>query len=232
MNDSYIVRVLLDEESATRTYLLIDKATNKAALIDSVLEQVERDLNLIDEMGLVLEYAIETHVHADHITGASALKEKTKAKIVYGVASNVEGADTMLSDGDELSLGQTTIRVLTTPGHTNSCTCYYVEGALFTGDTLLIRSCGRTDFQEGSPETLFDNVRNKLFTFPDDTLVYPAHNYKGMFSSTIGEEKQYNARLKLENSKEDFVRIMDSMNPPLPKKFDIAVPANLKAGRI
>jgi len=232
MTISYTVRPLFDNESCTWTYLLIDNSTRKAAIIDSVIEQTERDLLLISELDASLEYIMETHIHADHITGASVIKEHTGAKIVYGDNANVEGADIKIEDNATLLLGQTTITAISTPGHTSCSICYLVEGAAFTGDTLFIRGCGRTDFQEGSAKMLFDNVRDKLFTLPDETTIYPGHDYKGMLCSTIGEEKAHNPRLKMDNNREDFSRIMDNLNLPYPEKIDIAVPANLKVGAL
>ncbi len=238
MSHSYAVRPLFDLVSCTWSYILYDIATNKAALIDSVIEHIERDLNLIEEMGLSLKYLIETHIHADHITAAGAIQDKMggadEVKIILGAgASAVEGADMFLNDGEELMLGETKITALATPGHTNGCTSYAVEGAVFTGDALLIRGCGRTDFQEGSSDNLFDSVRNKIFAISEseEIRVYPAHDYKGMLHSTITEEKEYNPRLKITNTKEEFIKIMDNLNLPHPKLIDIAVPRNLKVGR-
>lgn len=239
---SYTVTVLLDvndiqdidDRAESRTYIVADGDSGKAAIIDSVLENVERDLRKIKELGLALAFAVETHIHADHITGASILKDRTGAKIVYGggAENDVTGADIFLHDGEELRFGNTALRALATPGHTDSCTCYALPGAVFTGDALFIRGNGRTDFQGGSAEKLFDSVRKKLFTLPDDTIIYPGHDYNGVISSTVGEEKKFNERLNLSISREKFIEIMNARKIPRPAKMDIAVPANLKAGRV
>jgi glyoxylase-like metal-dependent hydrolase (beta-lactamase superfamily II) len=228
---SYYVRPLIDQESSTLTYIIIDKKTRDAAIIDPVIENFKRDMGLIKELGVRLKYIFETHVHADHITSASKLKTKTGAKIVYSKNAGVKEADINLQNGDEINIGTTKVKALYTPGHTDTCLSYLFKGAVFTGDTLLIRGCGRTDFQAGNANTLYESVTKKLFTLPDDTLVYPGHDYKGMICSTIGEEKINNPRLKAANSRGDFVKIMNGLNLPYPKKMDIAVPANKKAGK-
>lgn len=239
---TYTVTVLLDvndiqdidDRAESRTYIVADRDSGKAVIIDSVIENVERDLKVLKERGLALAYAVETHVHADHITGASVLKDRTGAKIVYGGGAEgaVTGADLFLHDGHELRFGNTALKALATPGHTDSCTSYALPGAVFTGDALFIRGNGRTDFQGGSAGKLFDSVRKRIFTLPDDTIVYPGHDYSGMVSSTVGEEKQFNERLNLSVSREKFVDIMNNRKIPRPVKMDIAVPANLKAGRV
>jgi glyoxylase-like metal-dependent hydrolase (beta-lactamase superfamily II) len=239
---TYTVTTLLDvnaiqdseDRAEGRTYIVADRDSGKAVIVDAVIENVERDLNIIKELGLTLSFALETHVHADHITGASKIKDRTGANIVYGgaVEGVVRGVDRFLQDGRELSFGNTTIRALATPGHTDSCTSYVLPDAVFTGDTLFIRGNGRTDFQGGSAEKLFNSVRTKLFTLPDDTIVYPGHDYSGRVSSTIGEEKKFNERLKLSVNKDQFIEIMKGQKIPRPEKMDIALPANLKAGRI
>ncbi len=228
---TYTIRPLHDPESSTWTYILVDNDSKEAVIIDPVLEQVERDHTLLEEMGVSLTYILETHIHADHITGASRLKDLTGAKIGYGAANDIDGADIFLKDGEELTIGATTVKTIAAPGHTDGCTCYYVDGAVFTGDTLLIRACGRTDFQKGAAEKLYDSIHAKIFPLPDETLVYPGHNYKGMVYSTIGEEKQHNPRLKLGIDKAEFVAFMNERKLPPPKKIAIAVPANQKAGR-
>lgn len=226
-----IFRQLLDAETSTYSYILADEESREAALIDSVLEQVDRDLQCLQDLNLTLKYILETHIHADHITGASVLREKTGAKTAVAKASNVDCADLLLSDADRLQLGAVEIQVLATPGHTNSCLSYYVGDRVFTGDALLIRGCGRTDFQEGSSERLFDSVRKKLFALPDETLVFPAHDYKGLLCSSIDEEKRLNPRLNLSISKAQFVDIMKGLKLSQPKKIEQAVPRNLKCGK-
>lgn len=223
---------LFESESSTYTYLLADLDSRDAIIIDPVLEAAERDLRLIEELDLKLGHILETHVHADHITGAGKLSIATGAEIAISAAAQVEGQVRALHDGDVLRFGSHEVRVLATPGHTDSCLCFVTAGKVFTGDTLLIRSCGRTDFQEGSAEKLFESIQKKLFTLPDETVVYPAHDYKGFTSSTIGLEKRFNLRMNQDRKLEDFIHILNNLNLPRPKKIDIALPANLKCGRI
>lgn len=230
-----LFRQLFDPETATYTYLIADAASGKALLIDPVLEQVERDKQLLQELGLGLAYTLETHVHADHVTAAARLREALGSQTVLGQAAGVDCADVALADGESLSLGAVTITALATPGHTSGCTSYLWRGVaggdrLFTGDTLLIRGCGRTDFQQGYAAQLFHSVRDKLFQLPDETLVCPGHDYRGRTVSTIGEEKRFNPRLGLEVNEATFVEIMSSLDLPYPKRIDIAVPANLTCG--
>lgn len=229
-----IFRQLFDKESSTYTYLLADPVSKEALLIDPVLEQVERDLMVIDDLGLKLTQAANTHAHADHITGTGKIKHlRPDVKSAIGIGATAK-ADIQLSAGDDISVGPLQLKVLPTPGHTQGCSSYYLPpganrvGMVFTGDALLIRSCGRTDFQGGSASQLYDSVHGQLFTLPGDTLVYPAHDYKGQTVSTIDEEKALNPRLA--NSKEKFVDIMANLDLPKPKKIDVAVPANLKCG--
>lgn len=241
-NVTYSVTLLLDvnpiqdidDRAESRTYIVADRDSGEAVIIDAVIENVERDLKTIKELGLILTCAVETHIHADHITGASMINDRTGAKIVYGggVEGLVTGADMFLHDGQELRFGNTIMKALATPGHTDSCTSYILPGAVFTGDCILIHGNGRTDFQGGSAEKLFDSVRKKLFALPDDTIVYPGHDYNGRVSSTIGEEKKFNERLNLSTNREKFVEIMNGRKMPRPAKMDIALPANMKAGRM
>jgi glyoxylase-like metal-dependent hydrolase (beta-lactamase superfamily II) len=223
-----------DDRAESRTYIVADRDSGKAVIIDAVIENVERDLATLKELGLTLVFAVETHIHADHITGASMIKDRTGAQIVYGGGAEgvVTGADLFLRDGQELHFGNTALKALATPGHTDSCTSYLLPGAVFTGDTMFIRGNGRTDFQGGSAEKLFDSVRTRLFALPDDTIVYPGHDYHGRVSSTIGEEKQFNERLNLSIDKDTFVEMMNRRNTPRPAKMDIALPANMRAGRM
>lgn len=222
---------LFEHESSTYTYLIADPASKEAALIDAVLETASRDLKWIQELGLSLKYILETHIHADHITSSSELKKHTQAKSVISADAKTSCADIQVKDGDELFLGPYSIKALATPGHTHSCMSFLIEGRIFTGDTLLIRGCGRTDFQEGSSEKLFESVREKLFVLPGETKVYPAHDYKGQTSSTIDLEKKFNPRLGLHISKEEFIRIMSNLRLDHPKKIHEAVPANLRCGK-
>lgn len=224
----------VDDRAESRTYIVADVASRLAVIIDSVLENVERDVLLLKELDLTLAYAVETHIHADHITGASAIKDRTGAPIVYGGAAEgvVTGADLFLHDGKDLTFGTTSLRALATPGHTDGCTSYLLPGAVFTGDTMFIRGNGRTDLQGGSSKRLFESVHTKLFTLPDETVVYPGHDYTGRVASTIGEEKRFNLRLNLSIDLDTFIDMMSKRRVPLPAKIDIAVPANMKAGRV
>ena len=225
------MRPLFEEETCTHSFLLYDSLSMDGVLIDAVKEKVDRDVNLIKELGVDLKYLLETHVHADHITSASEIRDRLGALVVYGASSGVDCADLTLEDGEELAFGQFIVKAISTPGHTDGCTTYQIENMIFTGDTLLIRGCGRTDFQQGSSKKLYDSVTKKLFTLPDETLVFPAHDYKGMWSSTIAEEKKHNPRLGGGKTLDEFVVIMDNLNLAYPKKIDESVPANMKCGK-
>lgn len=221
---------LFDPDSFTYTYILRSENGKEAVLVDPVDRHWERDLLQLERLGLKLVYVLETHAHADHITSAGNLCKLTGAKSVVPSASGIELADVRVSDGDTIRFGESEeIRVLHTPGHTAGSTSYLWRANLFTGDTLLINGCGRTDFQSGSAETLFDSVTGKLFALPDDTLIWPAHDYKGQSVSTIGWEKQNNSRLA-NREKQSFVAIMDNLDLPRPKMLDVAVPANRNLG--
>ena len=225
------IRQLFDPESSTFTYLLIDSQLKEAVIVDPVDEQVERDLKLIEELKLKLRYVLETHVHADHVTSSSVLRERTGAKVAVSAESGVEGADILVDDGQEFNFGDYQVRAIKTPGHTEACMTFECDGNLFTGDTLLVRKCGRTDFQGGSAKKLFHSVRERLFRLPDHYVVYPGHDYSGFTSSTIGEEKKYNARLALEISEDEFIKTMENLNLNKPAKIDQALPRNLLCGR-
>jgi len=227
-----IFRQLFDRESCTYTYLLGDEGTRKAVLIDPVRELVDRDIQVLSELGLTLAYTLETHVHADHITGAGLLRSKLGSESVISGRGGADCADHKVDHGDVLEVGEIALQVLATPGHTNTCLSYYVpeQGMVFTGDTLFIRGCGRTDFQEGSSEDLFCSVHERLFSLPETTKVFPGHDYKGRTMSTIAEEKQHNPRLGGGRSLEQFVAIMEGLNLSLPQKLAVAVPANQNCG--
>ncbi len=227
-----IFRQLIDPETSTHTYLLADEPSREAILIDPVLEQFDRDQTLIRELDLTLRYTLETHVHADHITAAGLFRREQGSEVAVSAAAGVAAADIEVEDGDIVRFGSTILEVCSTPGHTASCVTYVCrkQGMAFTGDALLIRGCGRTDFQQGDAALLFDSVRNKIFALPDETLLFPGHDYKGRMLTTVGEEKRFNARLRLDKSEADFVAIMDQLDLAYPKKFDIAVPANLECG--
>lgn len=224
------INQLIDKDTSTYTYILSDPDTGEAIIIDPVLGEAERDLQLIKEQSLKLTTILETHMHADHVTGASVLRKNTGAKIGVCEKTNASGNDLVLKDGDKLNLGKMTITCISTPGHTNGCMSYFCEGNLFTGDTLMINGCGRTDFQEGSSEKLFHSVREKLFKYPDHTIVYPAHDYKGLTSTTIGEQKNSNPRIGLNISKDEFISIMANLKLSPPKNIEENVPRNLKCG--
>ncbi|MBD3612902.1 MAG: MBL fold metallo-hydrolase [Hydrogenovibrio crunogenus] len=224
------IRQLFDYDTWTYTYLLWDETTKEAAVIDSVLEKVDRDEQHIKELGLNVKYLLETHIHADHITGAGPLRKRMGGQLVVHKNSGSECADILAVDGDVFKLGDQEIHVLHTPGHTNNDITYQIEGAVFTGDTLMVRDCGRTDFQLGDNKAMYHSLTEILFKLPEDTMVFPAHDYKGFSQSTIGEEKQFNNRAGSNKSYEDFSTIMDSLNLPNPKRIDIAVPGNMKCG--
>jgi len=224
------VRQLFDAETSTYTYLLWDEQTREAALIDTVDSQIERDMQLIEELELDLRYTLETHIHADHITAAGKIRERLGTKAVVHHNSKSDCADILVKDGDSIKLGTQEIRVLETPGHTDTCITYSIDGKVFSGDTLLIRGCGRTDFQSGDAGMLYDSIHDKLFILPDDTLVYPGHDYHGFRCSTIGEERAHNPRLGNNRPKSEFVDLMNSLDLDPPKKIAEAVPGNLECG--
>jgi rhodanese-related sulfurtransferase len=182
---------------------------------------------------LKLLWTLETHVHADHVTGAWLLRDRTHSRIALSQDSGAEGADRLLADGDRIEFGKRWLEVRTTPGHTNGCVTYVVDDhrAALTGDALMIRGCGRTDFQQGSPEILYRSVHEKIFSLPDDCLLYPAHDYRGLTVTSVGEEKLYNPRLGGQILREDFVGYMNNLGLPHPKQMEVAVPANLRCGR-
>lgn len=220
---------LFDTDSSTFTYILATQVGAEAVLIDPVDEHWERDLAHLRRLDLKLAYVLETHAHADHVTSAGKLRELTGAKAAVPSGCGIPPADIQLNDGDVLRFGSEEILVLHTPGHTGGSMSYVWRNNVFTGDTLLINGCGRTDFQSGSADALFDSVTKKLFSLPDDMLMWPGHDYKGQVVSTIGWEKQHNARLA-NLSREDFVQLMGELNLPKPKRIDVAVPANQNLG--
>ena len=228
-----IFRQLFDQKSSTYTYLLADEESSEAIVIDAVFEQELRDLAILDELGLTLKYVLDTHCHADHITGAWLLKKHTGAEIVISKQAGVENNDIAVEENDRIYFGKRYVSVRETPGHTNGCVTYVLddESMAFTGDTLLIRGCGRTDFQQGSSQTLYQSIHEKIFTLPDTTLLYPGHDYRGLTVSSVAEEKKYNPRLGGERSSEDFSGFMDNMNLPHPKQIKVALPANLQSGK-
>jgi len=231
-----IFRQLFEPVSSTYTYLIGCEQTGQAALIDPVLETVERDLNLVRELGLTLACTMETHIHADHVTGAGRLRAFSGSKAGFPAASGADFVDFTITEGSPVSVGQLQLRPIYTPGHTDDHHAYVVEseGAsrVFTGDALLIEGCGRTDFQNGDAATLYRSVHDKIFTIGDETLVYPAHDYNQRFVSSVAQERARNPRLGGGKSVEEFVAIMGALNLPRPKKMDVAVPANRQCGEI
>lgn len=231
-----IFRQLFEPTSCTYTYLIGCEQTGQAALIDPVLETVERDLGLLHELKLTLSCTIETHIHADHVTGAGRLRALSGSRAGFPAASGVECADFTIREGSSIAVGQLQLRPLYTPGHTDDHHAYLLEACgsarLFTGDALLIEGCGRTDFQNGDPTTLYRSVHDKIFGLGDETLVYPAHDYNHRQVSSVGQEKARNPRLGGGKSIDEFVAIMGGLNLPRPKKIDLAVPANRECGEI
>ncbi|XP_071809886.1 persulfide dioxygenase ETHE1, mitochondrial-like isoform X3 [Asterias amurensis] len=228
-----IFRQLFDYQSYTYTYLIGDKEKGEAVLIDPVLELVNRDTHLIQDLQLNLKYALNTHCHADHITGTGELKKQFPG--CRSIISKDSGAkaDLYVSNGDKITFGSQALTVLSTPGHTSGCVTYVLHHhdkpvLVFTGDALLIRGCGRTDFQEGCSATLYESVHSKILSMPPDTPLYPAHDYTGQTSTTVAEEKKHNARLT--KTKEEFIQIMEQLNLPYPKAIDKSLPANLVCG--
>ena len=229
-----IFRQLIEPESSTYTYLIGCEETGEAVLLDPVIETCDRDLNAIAALGLKLTFTLDTHIHADHITGACRLRNLTGCKVAYPADDNLSCSDVEVSEEAPLSVGGLTIRALYTPGHTDKHHSYLIElhdrTQVFTGDALLIDGCGRTDFQNGNSAALYTSVREKLFTLPGDTLVYPAHDYSGRRVSTSMQERTRNPRLNDHISLSEFQQIMDELDLPYPKKIDVAVPANLMCG--
>jgi glyoxylase-like metal-dependent hydrolase (beta-lactamase superfamily II) len=228
---------LFDEESSTLTYILGDPVTCSAVIIDPVDHHIERDLAVLARHGLSLVYALETHAHADHITSSGLLARRTGAKTATPFHCSVTACDLRLFDGDEVRFGSERLEVLHTPGHTEGSVCYLwrgaqldqVRNAVFTGDTLFIGGCGRADFQGGNAGELYDSITETLFTLPEQTRIYPAHDYKGNRVSTIGEEKRNNPRLA-GKSRDEFIALMNGLNLPKPRLIDVAVPANRNLG--
>ncbi|XP_033326069.1 persulfide dioxygenase ETHE1, mitochondrial [Megalopta genalis] len=226
----FLFRQFFDPVSSTYTYLLADINEKTAVLIDPVIEWANRDKNIIQELGLTLRYAVNTHMHADHITGTGKLKSLLPGcRSMISKASGAE-ADVFLNPDDKISFGRHCLKVVPTPGHTEGCVTYVCDeqGIAFTGDALLIRGCGRTDFQGGSPETLYNSVHTKIFTLPANYRLYPAHDYNGRMVTTVAEEKTFNPRLT--KSLNEFVDIMNNLNLSYPKMIDKAVPANKVCG--
>jgi sulfur dioxygenase len=224
-----IFRQLFDSVSSTYSYLIASRRGGEALIIDPVLEKVERYLQLVKELDLKLVKAVDTHIHADHITGLGALRDRTHCVTVMGENAKVDVVSMRVGDGDKITIEGVALEVLYTPGHTDDSYSFCMRDRVFTGDTLLIRGTGRTDFQNGSARAQYDSLFGKLLRLPEETLVFPAHDYKGDTVSTIGEEKRYNPRLQVK-SVDEYVDLMSKLNLPNPKMMDVAVPANLRQG--
>jgi sulfur dioxygenase len=225
-------RQLFDRETSTYTYLIADRVSQEALLVDPVLEQVERDLKLLKELGLTLRYCLETHVHADHITSASELRAATGCLSIVPDRAKVGCANRFIHDGETLNVGAVVVQAIATPGHTDSHMAYLVNGThLLSGDALFIRGCGRTDFQSGDAGTLFDSVTQRLFSLPESTAIYPGHDYRGQTVSTVEEEKRWNPRFT-GRSRDQFIQFMNALNLPNPQKMMEAVPANERCGNL
>lgn len=229
-----LLKQLFDAETSTYTYLLADPETGEAAIIDPVLEQVERDATLVEELGLSLRYVLETHLHADHVTGSGHLRVRTGALTAVSAAAEVACADLSLTHGDVLPLGRHRIEVRSTPGHTDGCVTYVVEADgqtfAFTGDALLIRGCGRTDFQQGDAATLYRSVHEQIFSLPPETVIYPGHDYRGHSASTVAEERAHNPRLRDGIDEAGFVGIMGRLTLSQPRRIHESLPANQVCG--
>jgi sulfur dioxygenase len=224
-----IFRQFFDSTSGTYTYLLASRHGGEALIIDPVIERVERYLQLVRELDLKLVKAVDTHLHADHITGLGALRDRTHCITVMGESTKADIVSMRVAEGDHIAIEGLQLDVLFTPGHTDDSYSFLYGDRIFTGDTLLIRGTGRTDFQNGDPRAQYDSIFNKLLKLPDETLVYPAHDYKGETVSTIGEEKLFNPRLKVK-SVDEYIDLMNNLNLPNPKMMDVAVPANMHVG--
>ena len=218
--------------TSTYTYLLFDRPGGAAVLIDPVDTAAERDMRELERLSVTLTHILETHVHADHITSAALLRKLTGATVIVPAHAGVTGADREVTEGDDVRFGDASpIRVFETPGHTNASASYLWNGCLFTGDALFVEGCGRTDFQSGDAGALYDSVTQKLFSLPDATIVFPAHDYHGRHASTIGYERRHNPRLA-GRSRQEFVTLMASLDLPMPKLIHVAVPANLRLGAV
>jgi sulfur dioxygenase len=224
-----IFRQLFEPVSCTYSYLIACRRGGEALIIDPVLEKVDRYLQLMRELDVRLVKAVDTHLHADHITGIGALRDRTHCITVMGEQSSVDVVSMRIADGDTLQIEGVSLDVIYTPGHTDDSYSFLMQDRVFTGDTLMIRGTGRTDFQNGDPRAQYDSLFGRLLRLPDETLVYPAHDYKGDTVSTIGEEKAFNPRLQVKSA-EEYVALMNGLVLPSPKMMDVAVPANMRQG--
>jgi len=224
-----IFRQLFDSVSGTYSYLLASRAGGEALILDPVLEKVDRYCQLLRELDLKLVKAVDTHLHADHVTGLGELRDRTHCVTIMGEQSKADVVAMRVSEGDKITIEGLSLDVIYTPGHTDDSYSYLMGDRVFTGDTLLIRGTGRTDFQNGSARAQYDSIFNRLLKLPDETLVYPAHDYKGDTVSTIGEERRYNPRLQV-RSVDAYIELMGNLKLPNPKMMDVAIPANMHVG--
>lgn len=222
---------LIEAKTSSYTYLLADELTREAVLIDSVLECVERDYQLLGELGLSLKYLIETHLHADHITGSGELRKRTAAKICISKEAHIFCADVALNDGDELHFGSYSLEALATPGHTENCMSFKIGDMIFTGDLLLVRGTGRTDFQQGSPEKMYQSIHEKIFRLAAATKIYPAHDYRGYTYSTVELEKKFNPRIGANTTLAEFHNKMANLKLDYPSGLEAIVSANMHCGQ-
>ncbi len=229
-----LFKQLQEPDSSTYTYLLSCDQTGVTVLIDPVLDTAERDLQILHDMGLELTYTLDTHIHADHLSGAQRLKSLSGSRIAYPAIDELPCVDIGIKEGVPFQVGDIVIHPLFTPGHTDHHHAYLVDNGtqkmLFSGDALLIDACGRTDFQSGDAAVLYKSIHDKFFTLPDETLVYPCHDYEGRYVTSIAQEKQRNPRLRNNKSLKEFTEIMDGMDLPYPRKIDFAVPGNQQCG--
>ena len=225
-----IFKQFYDEQSSTYTYIIGSEKNKESLIIDSVADNVDEYLDFLNQYELKLLFALDTHIHADHISGMSLLHDKTGCKLIMGEHTTAEGLTRKLQNNEEFRVGDMIVKVIFTPGHTSDSYCFLIDDMLFTGDTLLIGETGRTDFQNGNSESAYNSLFNIILKFPDDTKIYPGHDYNGKKSSTVGYEKKTNPRLQVK-SKEEYTNLMSKLNLPKPKKIDIAIPRNKKLGK-
>jgi sulfur dioxygenase len=227
-----LFKQFFEPETSTFTYLLACEKTKQAVLIDTVESEVPIYLKELEAQSLKLVYTLETHVHADHVTGADSLRQKLGSKSVVHRDAGAMCGDLLVTDGVHIIVGTIDLEVRYTPGHTNGCISFFAGDRIFTGDSLLIGGCGRTDFQQGDSGQLFDSIHNQIFSLPDEVIVYPGHDYNGNTQSTVGEERKNNKRLGGGKSREDFIQIMSELKLAYPKYIDVALPANQACGRV
>lgn len=227
-----IFEQFFEPESSTYTYLLGCEHSRQAVLIDTVESEIDKYLAALQQHGLTLVYTLETHVHADHITGADALRKRLGSKSVVHRDAGALCGDWLVTHGTQVQAGSLDIEVRYTPGHTNGCVSYYIGDRIFTGDALLINGCGRTDFQQGDAGQLYDSIHRQIFSLPDDTLIYPGHDYHGNTVSSVGQEKRHNQRLGGNKTRAEFVHLMDNLKLAYPRQIDVALPANQACGNL